>query len=132
MQRTLHGWSYPSNQKQIRLRRQEMEEEGSMINDLQYVPSYRKLLWNYAVRRYRSDPSTCRRYRQLLAKHPCLLEEHGPHPEYQEDHRTYQPWITVRRDREFIPWWKLRKWKDAGKGKVSEEIYNEESGDQVD
>ena len=97
MQRTLNGWSYSSDQKQIRQRRQELDLKGSALNDLLWVPGYRKLLWDYAMKCYSSDPGTSKRYRRLLAANPCLVPWAGPHPEYKSLTRIYKPWIGVKR-----------------------------------
>jgi len=120
MIRTLTGWLYPSNQKQIREARTR-DEDSDLIYDLQNNPSYRKLLFRYAKRNYKSSPSTWRRLNRLLARHPCLVGPQ-PRPEVEEGTRIYFPWVGVPRgdifDHGQVPWWKHRRHKNIGKGKV--------------
>jgi len=64
--------------------------------ELQHNLQYRKLLWNSAMKCYKSDPSGSRRLRRLLRDNPFLVGSDS-HPESRDLSRRYVPWIGVPR-----------------------------------
>ena len=78
-----------------------------MDPEIAWNQDYRLSYARYAMNVRRSSPGTARRCWQHLRGTPCLVGR-DPHPETGLNTRL----------RKVVPWWKLMRWKNCGKGKV--------------
>jgi len=82
---------------------------SEIFSDLKFSPDYRQLLWDYAMSVRKYDRRGATQSMRLLRDVPCLV---GPDP-YPERRA-----LSEGRTHKVIPWWKLNRHKNIGKGKV--------------